>query len=194
MRAIFLGLSAANLIFLSAVFVLGLLPDRDVSAAVGGNHVAMAIFSGMLAVLVHMITFTYFMATTSWLAAATEKQSLNRARFVRDAGGQKRRVFLMCMIAVGATMLAMFSGAGADTTLNPGWASTVHFAAAAVALLANGLCAAGQYQQIRARGRMMDEALSILNGPVLGGRQDRPVPAGRFAHTDAEPQSVRHTT
>ncbi len=194
MLGVFLGMTAANLMFLSAVFVLGLLPDRAASAVAGSHHVAMAIFAGLLATLVHMVTFTYFMATTSWLAAATEKQDLDRARFVRYAARQKQRVFLMCMTAVAATMLAMFSGAGADLAVTFGWSSQVHLAAGATALLVNGLCAAGQYHHVRARGRMMDDALAILNGPALVARQARPAQAKYRNHEVRPPVGLRRTT
>ena len=167
MLPVFLGMNAANLLLLSIVFVLGLVTQGAEPTTAHAKHIPMAVFSGMMAVLVHMVTFTYFMATTSWLAAATDKQDLDRTRFVGDAVKQKRRVFLLCMTAVTATMLAMFSGAAADTSVTAWWPAQVHLAVAAVALVANGCCAVGQYHHVRARGRLMDEALAILNGTSL---------------------------
>ena len=167
MRYIFLGLTVANLLVLATTFALGLLTIdmAGTPTAMYPYHLVLAIFAGMLAMLVHMTTFTYFMATTKWLRVATDKKGLDPNRFVVPALAQKRRVFGLCMAAVITTMLAMFAGAGADPTVDPWWPGKVHFVLASVAVAANLICALGQYRFIRERGRTIDQVLAILNPP-----------------------------
>ena len=125
----------------------------------GGN----ILFAGLLAIFVHSVTFTYFMATTKWLQAATDKADLDPVRFVTDARRRKSRALALCMAAVVATMLAAFTGAGADMAASPHWPTPLHLAMAVTAVAANLLCTLALYRHVRGRGRLMDEAIAILN-------------------------------
>ncbi len=165
MVPLFISLNVTNLLLLGAAFVLGL-----VAAGAGGQadalralHVNLGIFAGLLAIFVHCATFTYFMATTKWLQAATDKADLDRARFVTDARRRKSKTLALCMAAVAVTMLAAFTGAGRDRAVAPHWPTPLHLAMAVVTLAVNALCTLALYRHVRRRRRLMAEALAILN-------------------------------
>ncbi len=166
MTSLFAGLTAANLIVLLITFALGLSAD---ATAAGDRlypiHMAMGFAAGIMVLLTHLATYMYFMATTKWLAAASDKVNLDFEQFVRPAEKRKRRVFAVVMSAIVLTMLAMFAGAGADPAVNSLWPTQVHLMMAALAIAINILCAAGEYQHIRAQGQLMDDAIEQVNGP-----------------------------
>ena len=160
MQPLFIGLSMTNILLLAAVFVSGTVPAG--SLIPGRFHVPLAIFTGLFGVLAHMISFTYFMATTRWLMAATEKQDLDRRRFVVRPAHAKRRALWLCMLAVTATMLALFSGAAAAAP-SAAAARLVHPVAAVAAVAANLVALLGLFGLVRARAGLMDEALTLVN-------------------------------
>ena len=165
MIPLFIGLSAANLLLLSAVFGIGLFTfdAAGKSTQLYSYHIAMGIVAGMTTLLDHLSVYTYFMATSRWLQAATDKANLDPAAFAAPALAAKKRAFPVAMAAVAVTMLTMFAGAGADPTVHPLWPAEVHLTLGALAILVNMLCAALEYKFIRAQGRLMDGALGILN-------------------------------
>lgn len=167
MIPLFLGLTAANLICLTVVFFLGLF----VEDATGGRsdlytyHITLAIGAGLMTALCHVAVFTYFMATTKWLGAATDKAGLDPAVFVQPPARRKSRAFAVAMLAVVVTMLTMFLGAAADTiAAMPGG---VHLASGIAALLVNLACATAEYRLIKQQGALMDDALAAVNGAGL---------------------------
>lgn len=165
MRGIFLGLHLANLLMLATVFAAGVLAKvAGVDAAPWlPVHMALAIFASLLAALAHVATFTYFMATTNWLTAATAKADLDTGRFVVSARAQKQRVLVWALAAVAATMLAMFVWPGGGPDAGARWTGPAHLVLAYLALAVNLVAAMAQYGHLRARGRMMDQVLTILN-------------------------------
>lgn len=167
MIPLFLGLTVANVTLLAAVFIMGLsaIDIEGGATAWYAYHVAAGIATGLVAVLTHVVVYTYFMATTKWLAAATDKVGLDEQRFVRPAQRRKSRQFAVMMAVVGVTMLTMFAGAGADSTLSPLWPAQVHLVLAMIAIAANVLAALVEYQLINAQGALMDHALAQVNQP-----------------------------
>ncbi len=177
MIPLFLGLTLANLLMLSGAFALGLAARHlgdgaDAYAA----HLAMGLGAALGTAMTHCVVYTYFMATTKWLEAASDKAGLDRQRFVLQAKAAKSRSFRFVMLAILSTMVTAFGGAATDTV--PGWPAHLHITLASVAILTNGLCARAEWLLIRARQALMDEALARINNPsgVVGGR-----PAGLAA-------------
>ena len=170
MIPLFLGLTVANLTLLAVVFIMGLNAIDAAGGATGwyAYHVAAGIGAGLVTVLTHVAVYTYFMATTKWLAAATDKVALDEVRFVSPARRRKSRQFVVMMTVVGLTMLTMFAGAGADSTLSPLWPAQVHQVLAMIAIAANVLAAAIEYQLIRAQGQLIDQALAQVDQPSPG--------------------------
>jgi len=76
---------------------------------------------------------------------------------------RKRRVFFLMMAAIGSGMLAMFSGALADPTVNPLLSGEVHMVAGIITLAVNFAVALSEAQHIQAQGKLMDDALSTIN-------------------------------
>ncbi len=167
MISLFLGLHTANLLLLSLAFGLGLfaVDPAQQPTAVYGYHQALGIGAGLMATLVHMAVFVYFMATTKWLEAATDKADLDATRFIAPSLSRKARVFAVAMAAIVITMLTMFAGAGADPAARPLWPGEVHLVMAALAIMVNLASAMAEYHYIRAQSSLMDEALAILNQP-----------------------------
>jgi hypothetical protein len=164
MIPLFLGLTAANLLLLGVVFVLGLgAIDGGRPTGLYAYHISLAIAAGLMTALTHVAGYMYFMATSKWLRAATDKAALNPAAYAEPAAVNKRRVLPLVMGAIVATMLAMFAGAAADPTMNAWWPGEVHLAVAAIAIGVNALGAVGEYRLIRAQGKLMDEALIEVN-------------------------------
>jgi hypothetical protein len=165
MLPLFLGLTAANLLLLSTVFAIGLfaVDPANVPTWLYSYHIALAIAAGMMTLLTHIATYTYFMATSRWLQAATEKANLNVNDFAAPAFAAKRRALPVAMTAIVAVMLTMFAGAASDPTVRPWWPGEVHMAVAGVAIAVNVFCAMLEYKLIQSQGKLMDGALAILN-------------------------------
>jgi len=165
MISLWLGLTIANMLLLSAVFLLGLqavTPDGT-GTTLYVYHVSLAIAAGLMCLLAHLSVYTYFMATCKWLVAATEKAGLAVERFVIPAGTNKRRSFPVVMGAIAAMMLAMFIGAAEDPTAAPVWSVKLHIVAASVAWVGNLMAAFVEYRLIRRQQRLMDDALQVVN-------------------------------
>lgn len=167
MVSLFLGLSAANMLLMSVVFVLGLNVTDAVGQPSGAYplHLALGLGAGLMVVVAHLSVFMYFMATTRWLEAATSKAGLAVSAVAQPAEANKRRVFPVVMTPIVLTMLAMFAGAGADPTVQPWWPAEVHLAAAVVAWAANLLAHVLEWGRLRAQGALMDLALRTINRP-----------------------------
>ncbi|MEX0776369.1 MAG: hypothetical protein WD042_11750 [Phycisphaeraceae bacterium] len=164
MITLFLGLTAANLLLLSGVFVLGW---TTAGAGSGGDlyayHVGLGVGAGLMVALVHVTVYTYFMATSKWLAAAAEKANLDPQQFVAPARRRKSRAFPLMLAPVVLTMLAMFAGAGADPMFRPLWPIQTHLVMVLAAMLANAVAAILEYRLIRAQSQCIDQTLAILN-------------------------------
>ncbi len=165
MIPLFLGLTAANLVVLCTAFGFGWFAVDASGEATGvyDTHMLLGIGAGLLATMTHMTVFTYFMATSKWLQAATDKAGCGLERFVGPALSRKRRAFGVSMLAVVLTMAAMFAGAGADPTMmNRLWPGEVHLMAAAVAIAVNAFAAVGEFSLIKRQGVAVDEAARLI--------------------------------
>ena len=78
--------------------------------------------------------------------------------------------------AMGITMATMFAGAAADTAVEQGAAAAWHLLLATAAVATNLICAGSQFRYIQRRGKLMDQALTILN--------DQPTPVDEPANFD----------
>lgn len=171
MLPLFLGLTAANLLLLTAVFILGLFVIDHAGELTPGYdwHLPLGVAAGLMTVFTHVAIYMYHMATARWLEAATDKAGRSISRWVQPALARKRRVFFLMMSAIGVTMLAMFSGALVDPTVRPLLPGEIHLAAGVLAIAVNASCAISEYRHIRAQGVLMDDALAVLNQPAQSG-------------------------
>lgn len=170
MISLFLGLSTANLLLLTMTLGLGLFATDagGQPSSLFAVHITMGIAAGMMAVVTHIGTYTYFMATAKWLQAATDKADLNPDHFVAPALARKTRVLAAAGIAITVTMLAMFAGAASDPTMPNPWPSGIHITLALATVAINLAAAIVQFSQVRQQGLLMDEALAILNATPHG--------------------------
>lgn len=164
MITLFIGLTAANLLSLSAVFVIGLILKNGSSepGSIYSIHITLGILAGLLCALTHVTVFTYFMATTKWLGAATYKAGLDYNQFVVDSLRRKKHAFQLVMIAITTTTLTMIGGAGTDSAAAPLWPPQVHLLLATATIAVNFICALSEYKLIAVQGRQIKEAASIL--------------------------------
>jgi len=165
MISLFLGLSTANLLLLTMALGLGLFATdgAHVPTSLFTVHITIGIASGIMTLVTHIGTYTYFMATSKWLQAATDKADLDPARFVAPALARKTRVLAASGAAIAVTMLTMFAGAASDPTMPNPWNSGIHMAMAMATLMINLVAAIVQFPQVRQQGLLMDQALAILN-------------------------------
>lgn len=162
MIPLFLGLTLANFLTLGFAFAMGFSAYEGAQPGDGyGLHIAMGMIAGLVSALCHCAVFTYFMATTKWLQAATDKAGLDRQRFVASPIARKRRAFMVAMAAIGVTMITAFGGAATDTIA--WWPDHLHITLATLALLGNAVCAVLEYKLIRGQQGNMDAALAVLN-------------------------------
>lgn len=166
MIPLFLGLHAANLLLLGLVFGMGLMvidPASQRPTWLYHYHLAGGIAAGLMVALAHVSVYTYFMATSKWLQAASEKCGLDAARHVAPALGRKRVALWTAMAAIAVTMLTMFAGAGADRTIRPLWPAEAHLLLGALAIAVNVVCSIAEYRLIKRQGALMDETLEVVN-------------------------------
>ncbi len=165
MFPLFLGLTISNLLLLCTVFVLGLFVVDHQSEVTDAYdwHIPLGIAAGLMVALTHVAIYMYHMATARWLEAATDKTGVPQARWARPALARKRRIFFLMMAAIGSAMIAMFAGALADPLMNPLWPGEVHMAAGILALSVNIAVAFSEARHIQAQGRLMDDALRMIN-------------------------------
>lgn len=180
MIALLLGLSIANLLLLTGTFMLGL-GAVDASSRptdLYSLHLILAITAGLFTVLTHLTAYTYFMATSKWLAAATDRAALSLPAYVAPSRARKRRVFAAAMTAVCVTMVTMFAGAGADPTLGRLWPAEVHLLLALAALLANAMVAFVEVRHVRDQRALIDKALvALADHDVAMAAADAPLAA-----------------
>lgn len=174
MIPLFLGLTGANLILLLITFAVGM-TAANTSGGAGGSynyHLALGITAGLMTPLCHVVIYTYFMATSRWLQAATDKVNLDVNTFVAPALNRKRRTFQLMMVAIATVMATMFLGAAFDPTMRPATAgassgtSGVHLAAACIAIAVNLIVALAEFKLVREQGQLMDDALLKVNSTL----------------------------
>lgn len=103
----FLGLASANVLLLVATAALGL-----ASESLGATrHVALAIFTLLLSVLVQVLTFTYFTVTGKMIGQAVHIGGLD-AQHLQTVRNLKKRV-TRCL-GVSVVSLVLVTGSGAD--------------------------------------------------------------------------------
>jgi hypothetical protein len=165
MFPLFLGLTAANLMLLVTVFVIGLfvVDHTQTPTAAFDWHMPLGIAAGLMAAFTHVAVYMYHMATARWLEAATDKVGVPVARWVTPALARKRKVFFVMIGTIAATMVTMFSGVLADPTMNPLLPGEVHLLIGALAIAANVGAALSEARHIRRQGLLMDDALAVLN-------------------------------
>lgn len=165
MIPLFIGMTLANLLLLCGVFGLGLfvVGADEKTTSVYAYHISLAIAAAFVTLATHVGTYMYFMATSRWLQAATDKVGLEPRRFAAPALDNKRRSLPCIMMPILAMMAAAFAGAGADRTLAPIWRPEYHLAAGVIAIAVNIFAAMLEFKLIKAQGALMALALAILN-------------------------------
>ena len=161
---LFGGLTAANLLLLATVFTLGpgAIDAQGEPTKLYEVHLLFGVAAGLMCALVHVTVFTYFVATSKWLADAADKAALEEAQYVAPSLQRKLRAFLLAMAAFGITFVTMIAGAGGDPTMRLLWPGGIHFMLAAATLVMNLLCALGEYHLIRRQGALISRVAEIL--------------------------------
>lgn len=166
MIPLFLGLSAANVLVLGLAFGFGLFATdatTDAPTTLYTFHITVGIAAGLMTALAHTTVYTYFMATSKWLQAATDKADLDPTKFVLPALARKNRVLGIVMVAVATTILTLFAGAASDPTVRPWLPSGVHLLMGLTAIFVNLFAAVTQFPLVQQQGLLMGHALMILN-------------------------------
>lgn len=165
MIRLFLGLTAANLLLMAAVFYLGLaaVDGHDALTEMYMLHLTLGICGALVCALVHVAVYTYFMATCKWLAEAAAKAGLEPGGYVGPALRRKNKALACVMTAVACTLAALIGGAGTDPTVGRLWPGHVHLVLAMIAMAANLVAAVVEYGLIADQGKLMDNVLAILN-------------------------------
>jgi hypothetical protein len=157
MIPLFLGLTALNLLCLSAAGALGY--------AYGGGrdrgqwHMLVGAAATLVCCGVHCVVFTYFAATSKWVQHAVLVKGLDAA-LSTPTRSFKAQAFPAAMAAIATALLAAFSGAAAD--VYRGNAQSWHHTLVLLALGVNLLAAGIEYRAIVRNGRLIDTVLTAI--------------------------------
>jgi len=180
MISIFLGLSVANVLLLVMTAGLGLVipnvtatPYSDFYA----SHVIIGIAAGLLTTLTHTVIYVYFMATSKWLQAATDKMAAEPKHFAIPSLTNKSRILRTIVAPITATMLTLFAGAAADPTTSAWLPMGIHLLLGITTIFTNLIAAVLQFPLINQQGQLMDRALAVLNSsaPIIGPNTSKAV-------------------
>ena len=156
MIPLFLGLTALNLLCLSAAAALGY--------AYGGGdrgqwHMLVGATAALVCCAVHCVVFTYFTATSKWVQHAVLVKGLDPA-LASPTRSFKAHAFPAAMAAIATGLLAAFSGAAADVYRGSarGW----HHGLVLLALAVNLTAAFVEYRAIARNGRLIDAVLAKI--------------------------------
>jgi len=165
MIPLFIGMTTSNLLLLCGVFAMGLFVIGAEGKPTGlyAYHISLAIAAAFVTLATHIGTYMYFMATSRWLQATTDKVGVEETRFAGPALENKRRVFPVLMTPIVMVMLAAFAGAGADRTMSPMWSPRVHLVIAGAAIAANVFAALLELKYIHAQKKLMEDATSLFS-------------------------------
>ena len=158
MIPLFLGLTALNLLCLSAAAALGY-------AYGGGDRAQWHMLVGAAATLVccavHCVVFTYFSATSKWVQHAVLVKALDPS-LSAPTRSFKAHAFPAAMAAIAAALLAAFSGAYVDAYRFHGATAAPHRLLAWGALAVNAGAAFIEYRAIASNGRLIDTVLGKI--------------------------------
>ena len=158
MIPLFLGLTLVNLLALATAGALGYAAKSGY--AVGPWHVLAGAMAAIVCCGVHCVVFTYFVATAKWVQHAIAVKNLDAA-LAAPTRSFKAQAFPAAMLAIGATFLVAFAGAGADN-YRGAW-STWHHVLAIGAFTVNVLAAFVEFRAITRNGRLIDGILEQVN-------------------------------
>ena len=152
----FLVLAVTDGSLLVSTFVLGILASGEPHgphAVLRGVHVLVALLTTIATLAVHMIAYTYFLATGKWAAEVVRVYQL--PEWVNhQARKNKRKAFRFELWAISAVAVTAWLGGAADAQLvNPLW----HLGLAAAAVAFNLGALAVEYVVIVAQHRLLTE-------------------------------------
>ena len=155
MPALFLVITGFNLLCLLLTAVIGY---RYGGSELTQWHPLAGIAATMVAVGVHCIVFTYFIATAKWVqhAVTVRKLEPSLAHPTRSFKMQAFPAALLAMISVFGT--AILGAARVNYDISPAW----HHVGAWVAVAINALVAVVEYRAIVRNGRLVDTVLESL--------------------------------
>jgi hypothetical protein len=156
MIPLFLGLTAFNLLCLGAVTALGYGVSRGQHHDLATWHQLGGALATIVCCAVHCVVFTYFIATSKWLAHAVTVKRLDAA-LVAPTRSFKAQAFPAALLAMASTCVAAFVGAATfGYALRPAY----HHASAVACLLVNAAVAFVEYRAIARNGRLIDQVLA----------------------------------
>jgi hypothetical protein len=100
-------------------------------------HMGIALAASLFTLLVHCIVFTYLLGTGKWVKEVASAYGMSPEGWPAQTRQLKIRVNRWLLLAMGITILATVTGAGAQTAVNSWWAIAHPLLAVAV-LFANG--------------------------------------------------------
>jgi hypothetical protein len=155
MIPLFIGLTAFNLLSLSVAILFAYIWSGTEQAYL---HQLAGVLATIACCAVHCIVFTYFIATAKWIQHAVAVKRLD-PQLMAPTRSFRMQAFPAAMTAMGAVLLAAFSGAAADNRYLDG---TWHHVLAWVALGVNAGMAVLEYRAISRNGALIDRILETI--------------------------------
>jgi hypothetical protein len=158
MIPLFLALSAANLLCLTATLALGY------AVSYAGRqwatyHQLAGVFATMVCCGVHCVVFTYFIATAKWVQHAITLKHLDQA-LAAPTRSFKAQAFPAGLLAMASVCVAAFIGAA---TVGYALRPIYHHLAALIAVLVNAVVTIVELRAIRRNGRLIDDILAQIS-------------------------------
>lgn len=158
MIPLFLGLTLFNLVCLVITGALGYQVSSG-NADAAPFHQLAGVLTTVACVAVHCVVFTYFMATSKWVAHAVLVKRLDSSLALRT-GRFKVRAFPAALLAMTSVFVCAVVGAA---TFSYRIAPTWHHVLAIASLLINVGSAVIEYFAIRDNGILIDGILDRVN-------------------------------
>jgi len=159
MITLFLGLTAANLLFLAAAAAMGY--AGLTSATFRPYHPLAGALAALGCVAVHCVVFTYFIATAKWVQHAVSVKHLDPGLTV-PTRSFRAQAFPAALLAIAATFAAAIYGAYTDAYARD---PSIHHVFALAAIAINLLVAAVEYRAIARNAALIDTILAQINTP-----------------------------
>ena len=159
MIPLFLGLTALNLLCLTAAVALGYAYGGDDR---GQWHMLVGAAATLVCCAVHCVVFTYFAATSKWVQHAVRVKNLDPA-LAAPTRSFKAHAMPAAMAAIATALLAAFSGAYVDAYGSHAASPVPHRFLAWGALAVNVGAAFVEYRAIARNGRLIDTVLGKIH-------------------------------
>ena len=159
MIPLFLGLTAANILFLAAAAAMGYAGLS--SPTFRPYHPLAGALAARGCVAVHCVVFTYFIATAKWVQHAVSVKRLDPA-LTAPTRSFRAQAFPAALLAIAAVFVAAIYGAYTDAYARD---PAVHHVLALAAIAINLIVASIEYRAIARNAALIDMILAQINTP-----------------------------